>query len=184
MKTVIYISAFSAIALPGAANAQAYVQAQAGLDSVSAQGVSSEGVAFGVAAGYEVPFEGGIFVGVEASVDDSTTKDCESNVLVLNDTVCAKSGRDLAAVIRVGTKMGERGKLYLLGGYTNARLKVSYTSGAFSDTAAANADGFRLGAGYQHDFGDNLFGKVEYRYSNYESDFSRHNGIVAVGVRF
>ena len=38
--------------------------------------------------------------------------------------------------------------------------------------------------GYQHGFAGNAYGKVEYRYSNYEADFSRHQVLVGVGLTF
>lgn len=47
---------------------------------------------------------------------------------------------------RAGIKTGEAGRLYVTGGYT------------FNDGDAAHA-----GAGYQHKFGEALYGKVEYR---------------------
>ena len=47
---------------------------------------------------------------------------------------------------RLGAKMGEEGKLYATAGYS------------FNDGDAAH-----IGAGYQHKFGTNLYGKVEYR---------------------
>ena len=184
MKKITLVAVAAMLAAPAAANAQAYVQVQTGIDSVSVLGESDEGVAYGIAAGYELPVSETMFAGVELSLDDSTTKECASDVLVVGDEACVKAGRDISAVVRLGTKLGETSKLYVLGGYTNARIKLTYDDGVTSDSLGENGDGFRLGAGYQHDFGGNLFGKIEYRYSNYESDFSRHNGVIALGMRF
>ncbi|OCC22997.1 hypothetical protein MB02_14660 [Croceicoccus estronivorus] len=184
MKKLSVIVLAAAAALPAAAHAQAYVQVQTGLDSVSVSGESEEGVAYGVAAGYDIPIGGSMFVGVEGSIDDSTTKECVSDLLVVGDETCVKTGRDLAAVVRLGTNLGESSQLYVLGGYTNARIRASYDDGTTKISDGENGDGFRLGAGFKQSFGQNFFGKVEYRYSNYESDFSRHNALVAVGVNF
>ena len=86
---------------------------------------------------------------------------------------------------RGGVKVGERGKVYALAGYTNARYKTSYTTPAGVTTRdAANLDGFRLGAGYEHNLTSNVYGKVEYRYSDYESDISRHQVLFGVGLNF
>ncbi len=170
--------------LPAAANAQAYVQVQTGLDSVSAAGESDEGIAYGVAAGYDFPIGEKMFIGIEGSVDDSSTKECERDLLVIGDKACLKTGRDLAAVVRLGTNLSESSQLYVLGGYTNARIRFTYDDGVTSSSVGENGDGFRLGAGFKHNFGQNFFGKLEYRYSNYEGDVSRHNGLVAVGVNF
>lgn len=171
-------------AIPAAANAQAFVQAETGLDSISAGGESKEGVSYGISAGYDMPLSGGMFVGIQGTVADSTTKDCVSNVDVTGDRLCLRTGRDLAAVVRLGTSVGEKSKLYVLGGYTNARLRLTYDDGTTTTSVGNNFDGWRLGAGYQYDINDKIFLKAEYRYSNYEGDFSRHNGIVAVGAKF
>lgn len=184
MKKFAVFAAAAAVAFPAAANAQAYVQVQAGLDSVSVEGESEEGVAFGGAIGYDFTLTDNWFVGLEGSVDDSTTKACADDVLTIGDEVCVKTGRDLAAVVRLGAKLGEASQVYVLGGYTNARIKATYDDGVDSFSEGDNGDGFRLGAGYRLNFSQNMFGKLEYRYSNYESDFSRHNALVAVGVAF
>lgn len=183
-KITIAAAAVALFAVPAAANAQAYVQAQAGLDSVSSGGASSEGVAYGVAAGYDLQLRNALFVGIQASVADSSTKECVRDLLVVGDKTCIRTGRDLAVVGRIGTNVGDTTKLYVLGGYTNARIRATYSDGTNKASAGANADGFRLGAGFEHDFGRNLFGKVEYNYSNYEGDFSRHYALVGLGVKF
>jgi len=183
-KIALAALAGAAFAMPAAAHAAAYVQVQSGLDSVSVGGESDEGVAYGVAAGYEFPIGDAMFVGVEASFDDSSTKECATNVLVLGDRGCLKTGRDLSAVLRLGAQMGEKSQVYVLGGYTNARIKATYDDGVNSGSLSDNGDGFRLGAGFKHNFGEQFFGKLEYRYSNYEDDVSRHNALVAIGLNF
>lgn len=185
MNKIALLGAAAALfAVPAAANAQAYVQAQTGLDSVSIDGGSSEGLTYGVAAGYDFPVREALFFGIQASVSDSTTKECARDVIALGDKLCVRAGRDLAAVARIGTNVGETSKLYVLGGYTNARLRVTYTDGTNKDSDGTNLDGFRLGAGFEHNFGGNLFGKIEYNYSNYEQGFSRHYGLAGLGVKF
>lgn len=183
-KFALVGGAVALFAIPAVANAQAFVQLETGLDSISVQGESDEGVTYGVSAGYDMPLSGGMFVGIQGTVADSSTKECANDVLAAGDALCIKTGRDLAAVVRLGTTVGDKGKLYVLGGYTNARIRATYSDGVNSASDGANGDGFRLGAGYQYDLSENLFLKAEYRYSNYESDFSRHNGIVALGVKF
>ncbi|EJU10041.1 opacity protein and surface antigen-like protein [Sphingomonas sp. LH128] len=182
MKKFVPVAVAAALfAVPAAAQAQAFVQVETGLDSISVGGESDEGVAYGISAGYDIPLSNGLFVGIQGTAADSTTKECASAGA---ERLCIKTGRDLAAVVRLGTQVGERSKIYVLGGYTNARLRVTYTDGIDSYGEGANSDGFRLGAGAQYDLSDRLFVKAEYRYSNYESDFSRHNALVALGAKF
>ncbi|MGD9664743.1 MAG: outer membrane protein [Novosphingobium sp.] len=178
------LAAVAALVSPAVAHAQAYVQVEGGLDSVSVAGDSDEGVSYGAAIGYDFPIGETLFVGIEGSIDDSSTKECASDVLVLGDKACIKTGRDLAATVHVGAKLAEMTKFYVLAGYTNARIRATYDDGVTKGSVGENGDGFRLGAGLKQNFGERFFGKVEYRYSNYESDFSRHNGLVAIGMEF
>lgn len=188
MKKIAFAAlAATVFSMPVAAHAGGYVQVQSGLDAVSALDESKEGVAYGVALGYDVPVSSNMFVGIEGSVDDSSTKYCIRNIDVLGDKACLRTGRDLAVVGRVGANLSETSQLYVLVGYTNARLRLTYDDGATgidNFSYGENGDGVRLGAGYKQNFGTNLFGKVEYRYSNYESDFSRHNVLAAIGFNF
>lgn len=195
-KFAIAAASAALFALPAAANAQAFVQAETGLDIVSAQGESESNIGYGASVGYDMQLSGGLFVGVQATYADSQTKSCVSDIYEADDKVCLEAGRDVAALVRLGTTVGQKGKLYLMGGYANARAELTYSSdsiegigefyGVDVDSIGAHTDldGFRLGAGYQHDLNDKFFVKAEYRYSNYEMGVSRHNGVVAVGAKF
>ncbi|WP_226633794.1 outer membrane protein [Novosphingobium profundi] len=193
MKKIALLAASAALfALPAAANAQAFVQIEGGLDVAQHDGDSEAGVQYGVSAGYDYQLSNSFFVGVQGSYGDSSARDCAHDVLEAGDRACLEARRDLAAVVRLGTNLGARNKLYVLGGYTNTRVGVSYKGetasqalGSFSDLGAHDTlNGFRLGAGYEYDVTSNLFIKAEYRYSNYGSDYSRHQGVLAVGTKF
>jgi outer membrane immunogenic protein len=118
------------------------------------------------------------------------------DVAEAGDKACLEAGRDVAALIRVGTAVGPQGKLYLMGGYANARAELSYSGDSLDAIgdyygvdiggvkAHSDLDGFRLGAGYEHALNEKFFVKAEYRYSNYEMGVSRHNGMVALGAKF
>ncbi|SLJ86627.1 outer membrane protein [Novosphingobium mathurense] len=183
-KFAIAGAAAALFVVPAAANAQAWVQAETGLDIISVGGESDEGVSYGASVGYDVALSGGMFVGIQGTVADSSTKECARDVDVAGDKLCVKTGRDLAAVVRLGTNVGESTKLYVLGGYANGRVRLTYTDGVDSTSIGDNGDGFRLGAGAQYTLSNNMFVKGEYRYTNYESDFSRHNVLVGLGFQF
>ena len=184
MRTFV-IGALSALAFASpAAAAGFHADIHGGWDNVSVAGGDDDGVAYGVALGYDLPVGPNMFVGVEGSVDDSSTKECVGDILELGDSLCAKTGRDLSLVARLGTNMGERAKLYVLAGYTNARLKLSYTDSTGTVSDGENGDGVRAGAGLQLGLGSGAFAKAEYRYSNYENDFSRHQVLVGLGYEF
>ena len=157
----------------------------AGWDRPSADDFKDTGIVYGVGLGYDIDVGKNAFVGLDLSLDDSTMKECENSAILANDRLCVAAGRDLAAGLRAGVNVGTSGKVYGLAGYTNARFKASYTTpGGVRTSEADNLDGFRLGAGYQHALSGNTYGKVEYRYSNYENDISRHQVLFGVGMNF
>lgn len=148
-----------------------YVAAIVGYDIIDAGGgiENPEGVAYGVNFGYDYQAGSAVF-GIEAEVAEST-----ANIEVADIEVAA-AGRDLYIGGRVGYVVGSRSLVYVKAGYTNARAE--------SFGIGENVDGFRIGGGAETKFSTNLFGKVEYRYSNYEADVSRHQVVAGVGFRF
>ena len=113
-----------------------------------------EGIA-GVAAGYDFDL-GNTFVGAEVSAD---------KILTDNTRVSFGFGG------RAGVKTSEAGKLYAAGSYQTKPCSTC-------------EDSWTLGAGYQHGFGGNLYGKVEYRHY-FVDGFSDPDAVTAgLGVRF
>jgi len=161
----------------------AKIVATTGIDRVNASGEGETGLSYGGTAGYD--FQSGKTVfGIEAGIDGSTAKRCDTGVLAAGDQLCVKTGRDLYVGGRLGAVVGGKALLYVKGGYTNARAVADYTSGATSTKTGENLDGWRAGAGVELNLSRNLVGRVEYRYSNYEQDVSRHDGLVGLGVKF
>ncbi|OSZ68361.1 hypothetical protein CAP40_07155 [Sphingomonas sp. IBVSS2] len=143
-----------------------------GWDRVNGDGDGKSGFVYGGAIGYDLQRGKAVF-GVDAEVTGSTTKATEAGVTV-------KAGRDLYAGVRAGVAVSPTTLVYAKGGYTNGRITGETGNVRVSD----NLDGFRLGAGVEHAFGQRLYGKVEYRYSNYSQDVERHQVLAGLGVRF
>jgi outer membrane immunogenic protein len=194
MKTILYalasVAVLAAAATPAAAEGFR-AEIHGGWDHVRADNGSinnddsDSGIVYGIGLGYDVAVAPKVELGLDLSADLSSMEECESSVVVANDLACLDAGRDLAAAVRLGYKVSDRGTLYALAGYTNARFRFDYTSPAgVTVRDGRNLDGFRLGAGYQHDIGKNLYAKAEYRYSNYEADVTRHQALIGVGVKF
>lgn len=119
-------------------------------------GGSSEAVA-GVAAGYDWDLGDSAFVGAELSGD----KILEDNTRI-----------SLGIGARAGAKLGEAGKLYVASSYQTKPCKLC-------------EDSVSLGAGYQHSFGGNLYGKVEYRRFFVGNGVKDYNAATAgLGVKF
>lgn len=106
----------------------------------------------GVAVGYDFDLGDTAFIGIEGSADKLLVED--------TDVVWSIGGR-------VGAKVGDAGRAYVLGGY------------GFAD----GDDGAFAGAGYQHNLGKNVYAKVEYRRTLIEGPDVNFAG-VGVGFRF
>lgn len=163
------------------------VEGIVGWDRTQAEGAGHEdGVAYGAGVGYDIQM-GGAVVGIEGEVSDANTDRCVGDFDVTGDKLCFKAKRDLYAGGRVGSVIGANTLLYAKAGYTNARYSLDYDDGGtgtsnFSDSS--NLDGLRVGAGLEHSLGSNAYLKAEYRYSNYEKGFERHQVVGGFGVRF
>jgi outer membrane immunogenic protein len=159
------------------------VEGLVGWDRVQNNG-HKDGVAYGVGAGYD--FQAGkALIGIEGEAADSTAKLCAGSRTAVDPRVCAKAGRDLYVGGRIGTVVGGRTLLYAKGGYTNAQAKLTSNDGTTQTTLGkSNLDGYRVGAGAEYAIGANSFVKTEYRYSNYEAGFDRHQVVAGFGFRF
>lgn len=185
-KFSIVLAPIAILAAAAPAHAEGFrVELHTGIDHVSADEQGETGIMYGIGLGYDVAIADRLELGLDLSADLASTDGCETGAIVAADLACVDARRDLAAALRLGYKVSERGTIYGLAGYSNARFRASYTTPAGVTTRdSANFDGFRLGAGYQHGFGERTYGKVEYRYSNYENDLSRHQLLLGVGLKF
>lgn len=115
-----------------------------------------EGIA-GVAVGYDFDLNESTFVGAEVTADK-----------ILTDGTKVAFGVNG----RVGARLSDAGKLYAVGGYQ-------------SEPCDLCEDSWTLGAGYQHSFGSNLYGKVEYRHYFVDNGVSDPDAVmVGLGMRF
>lgn len=190
MKKFLMIGAAFAAFAPAAAMAQdaqtwtgAHADVVAGWDQVKQKdafgpGVdySKDGVVYGGGLGYDYD-TGSLVLGADAELTGATTKDC--NALA---TTCIKAGRDIYAGARVGVAVGDARDtlLYFKGGYTNART----TAETGTVKVSQDDDGYRVGAGVEHKFSQNMTAKVEYRYSDYGQGLNRNQVVAGVGIRF
>lgn len=163
------------------------VEALVGYESLDADGGSEEGLSYGIAAGYDFNL-GGVVAGVEIEYGDSDVGGCADGVLIATDELCVGGKRDLYAGARVGAVVGSNMLLYAKAGYTNAQFGLDYEDGTAATapdfSIEDELDGVRVGAGVEFALGTNLYLKGEYRYSNYEQGFEKHQGLAGVGFRF
>lgn len=162
---------------------------------------SMEGLMYGVGVGYDIDL-GGLVIGAEGELTDSTAKtkykDGDFEGFGFGNV---KAGRDLYVGLRAGAKVTPRTLLYVKGGYTNARLNIRSNDGTTDFNEKFDLDGWRVGAGAELALSNNVYTKLEYRYSKYskgEVDFGdtlpdsdrfdvdtdRHQVVAGVGLRF
>lgn len=156
-----------------------------GYERQQVQGGDTDGVVYGGTIGYDYQ-SGSVTAGVEAEATDSTAGDCVNDVVNDGDEICASFKRDLYAGFRIGVAVGQGGLVYVKAGYTNQRIgaSVDLNDGDGRVSGSENLDGIRGGVGAEFAFGTNLFVRGEYRYSNYDQEFEKHQGIVGLGIRF
>jgi outer membrane immunogenic protein len=147
--------------------------------------VREDGIVYGLGAGVDFRLGRRLTVGAEANADFGNVEECGTGVIATGDELCVEAGRDLSAVARIGVDVTERAMVYALAGYTNGRFRIDYDPANGPATSVSeNLDGIRVGAGVQHGFGNGLYSKIEYRYSNYEAGAERHQVIAGLGIAF
>jgi outer membrane immunogenic protein len=149
-----------------------------------------EAAVIGIGLGYDMPIGGSAFAGIEANADFSTKSRCQVNPLILAPGIfesCLSPKRDLSANVRLGVNLGgESTRIYALAGYSNLKLKTTarQNGGPRTPVSTETEDGLRLGAGLEHDFGEQFYGKIEYRRSDYGGNVSRDQALVGFGLHF
>lgn len=155
-------AALATIAVP--ASAQTFtgprVEVTAGVDDVTRARDTSD-VTYGINAGIDTPLlDSNLRVGVEVSTDNVFDRD-----------------RDIGVSGRIGYVVTDNAMLYAKAGYANFRNIDFYNR-------ATTLDGFRAGGGVELAVTDNIYGKFEYRYTDFNRDVGKHAGLVGVGIRF
>ena len=223
MKKIVFALAAGTTALAAPAMAQNvgpvgpfegfHVEALGGYDRVEAgssiddmpqfdNDEGMDGFSYGVGAGYDLKIGERFVVGPEAeitwSTGDTDFEDGNFGGFGIGDV---SASRDIYAGLRAGYIVSPSTMIYAKGGYTNAKFDVNNAFEGTRYERDVDADGWRIGAGVEQAVTNNVFAKVEYRYSNYgraeidygadipdssrfDVDFDRHQVMAGVGVRF
>lgn len=122
---------------------------------------------YGANVGYDVETQGAV-IGVTGEWSDVSDKNF---------------GRDLALTLRAGGKVGKRGLIYGLAGYSNASVNTSALIGH-----DVHLSGVRVGAGGEVAVAKNVYVNLEERYSSYARKFGvkvhSWQTVASVGFRF
>ena len=139
---------------------------------VSADGLSGNGVAGGIYAGYDMPVTASTFVGVEAGVNYSgagisfLATDGGSNST--GASVKARETYSIAA--RLGMVVGGSTGLYAKVGYANTRFKASLSQNGTEQFADSRSQGaFVYGGGIETGLTHNVSVRAEFTVADYGS---------------
>lgn len=142
---------------------------------------SFDGWRLGGFAGYNWQFSNGFVAGVEGDLNyDWADKNYGGGFK-------AESGVNGSIRGRLGYAI-DRTLIYAAGGWTATNAKLKTPAGSDTDTL----NGWTIGAGVDHAFTDNIFGRLEYRYNDYgrgelfgtNVDYKQNIIQVGVGVKF
>ena len=177
-----------------------------------------DGFILGAGAGYDVQMDRFVFGGeaefTESTLDreyqeQGTRPPIPTNPIAtpISATYNIEGGGDIYLGGRAGFAVSPNFLLYGKVGYSWHKLAIEGTGSdngvPFTIDEQIDLGGLRLGAGGEMNFGENFYGKLEYRYSNYnEGDFDvrgananldplfsgidvvRHTVVVGAGFRF
>ena len=144
------------VATPAMANDFAGVRAEvtAGLDDVTG-GVDPTKVTYGAGVGLDAELYKNVVVGVEATLDNVFDR------------------RNVGAAARVGYVVADKALVFAKVGYAN-----------WKQTTTAELEGLRVGGGIEANLYGPVYGKIEYRYTDFDGNVGQHGGLVGIGVRF
>ena len=161
MKKTLFVAAVAATlsATPALANdfSGPRIEVTAGADDVE-NGVDATDVVYGAALGYDLQF-GKVVAGVDATAANVFDK------------------ADLGVGARLGYVLNENVLAFTRVGYTN--LDRGTLRGR-----SFELEGLTLGGGLEVNVAGPVFGKVEYRYTDFDGNVGRHGGLIGVGYRF
>lgn len=163
-KYMIALAAATMVATPAMAkdfNGPRF-EVTAGADDVTA-GVDATNVVYGAALGYDVQV-GKLVAGVEATAANVFEK------------------ADLGAAARLGVKATDNVLVYGRVGYNDLERPLTCTGTRCVKTP--NVDGVTVGGGIEAALVGPVYGKVEYRYTDFKGNLGRHGALVGVGFRF
>lgn len=167
-KTLFGAAAVALMTLAAPAMAQDFTGPRVGVVGGYDDVQNRDGFTYGVVAGVDAPVAKGVIVGVEATLEDSTTKGAGVN-----------ASRELGVAVRAGVVVLPKVLAYGKVGYTNARIEVAGTN------AGVSLEGVRYGGGIEYAVTDRVYTTVEYRRTELENGVGGRNGVLAgVGIRF
>lgn len=158
---------------------------------------SASGVVVGAGIGYDFGLFSKVTLGAEANISISNIK---SQALSSWENTSYNIDREFELSSRLGYKVSDNALLFVKGGFANVSRRYQ-EEGQAPNTYATERSGWTVGGGLEAAVTDNVYAKIEYRYTDYGSNdplsyvdgdyygtwwdkLTRHNAVLAVGYRF
>jgi outer membrane immunogenic protein len=156
-------------------------------------------VGIGLEAGVDQAVGGNLVLGAYVGYDFPRINECGEELFFTGDRICVRNKRNLSAGLRAGLQLGEGGLIYVKGGYSDTKIRSTYTrtgSTAFTFNDSDKTNGWQAGAGFEVPVSGGLYVKGEYVHTRYENvhegvlaatdriNPSRHQIMGGVGIRF
>jgi len=153
-------------------------------------------IGFGIEAGVDANISERALVGVYAGYDFPRINDCDT-LFEDDDEACFRNKRNLTVGLRGGLRLDEGGVIFVKGGYSNTKLRLSYNDGdddIFNESDSTS--GWHVGAGFEVPVTGGFYIKGEYVYTRYKNvlqdlledtdriDPHRHQIMGGIGFRF
>jgi outer membrane immunogenic protein len=171
MKKILFVAAAVAAFSVAPAFAKDFtgprVELTAGLDDVTS-GVDATDIVYGTTLGYDLPLKNNLVVGVEATAAN----------------VFDKREVDLGVAARLGYVLNDKVLAFGRVGYTNLERPQTKCACTQKVRATKNAEGITVGGGVEVAVAGPFYGKVEYRYTDFDGKLARHAGLLSAGLRF
>jgi outer membrane immunogenic protein len=141
------------------------LEVTAGADDVK-NGVDTTDITYGAALGYDLQF-GKVVAGVDATAANVFDK------------------ADLGVGARLGYVVNENVLAFTRVGYTNLeRPRVCIGTRPVICRNDIELEGLTLGGGLEVNVAGPVYGKLEYRYTDFDAGLGRHGALAGVGIRF
>ena len=183
------VSALAAAPATAAAPSGVRVEAVIGYESAelddfgSRDDVAQSNVLYGVGVGYDLPVSAALSLGVDLEATESEVAWREVSTLFSTE-LNARLGRDLYVGGRITAAVSDGVNVYAKAGYTSVSTTFDFTSPTFAEVRESDEGGVRAGAGLQFAVGRNAYVGAEYRFSSYDAELTRHQGVGTLGFRF
>lgn len=131
-------------------------------------GIGGEGFVGGVTVGYDYQISDNFVVGIQG---DYGVANLETELNIpgfLTASVGPNHVYSFSA--RAGWLASPDTLLYVIGGYSRAELEASVSIGGFSGSVQQDYKGYHVGGGLETMLTENLSARVEYRFTEYESE--------------